>query len=196
MTDYNPTDDSTSGTDPLRELGLDGVILAINDGDCPCGCETQPKGKKSVFAMGHDARLKGKLIRAHLNGVPIHAVHFTDSGYKRDATQSAMEVAEDLGWAHVLQAAWDRQNDDMAERVAKAERGVLARAMATRDAEREGKLSEGDRRLIRVGRWEYTGTVVAIYESDGEVEYEYVTKGGETRTVRQPAEDAVGEVGA
>ena len=34
---------------------------------CLCGCEGSPKGKKALFCMGHDSRVKGVLNRVREN---------------------------------------------------------------------------------------------------------------------------------
>lgn len=160
------------------------LVLRVNPGQCLCGCGETPKGSKSLFAMGHDARLKGKLIRAHLTGTPVTVITSREA-----QTKDAVEAASEIGWDAYLREAEARQGMRLSDRVDAANKGVFTRAMATRESEDEGTLAPGDRRLIRVGRWDYTGQVLAVYEADGEVEYEYVTKSGETKIVRKPMEE-------
>lgn len=47
------------------------VTLNIKEGTCHCGCNGTPKGKKSKFIQGHDARLKSRLISAHRSGEKV-----------------------------------------------------------------------------------------------------------------------------
>lgn len=141
---------------------------------CPCGCGDWPKGSKAIFGMGHDARLRGILIRAHLTGTPI-VRHLVAGGATLDlVAESAKDLASLYGasFTSALEAAELRREGK--------EREVLARAL-------------GSKRLLRVGRWEYTGLVAAIYGEAGDPEYEmeYVTKSGETKRRRVPANETV-----
>jgi hypothetical protein len=44
--------------------------------------------------------------------------------------------------------------------------------------------------LIKVGRWDYTGNVVAIWDDGAKIEYEYVTKGGAIKHFTEVKADA------
>lgn len=135
---------------------------------CPCGCGKMPAGKKSTFAMGHDARLRGMLQRAHLTDTLVVEVLAGEDAEPTPVT--AKEVAERHGWMEALeQAELAREGKN---------RQVLNKAM-------------GSDRLIKVGRWEYTGQVVAIYQNgDEHYEIEYVTKTGDVRRTRVKASEA------
>lgn len=168
---WSPAKDSSPGmrtVDPKRI-----VLVRPWVGDrlaCPCGCGEAPKGSKAVFAMGHDARLRGKLIRAHLTGTEV--VYYRDpSGGDPIGPHSAMEVAEAYDWQRHLEAAVLKREGKNRE--------VLQKAL-------------GSKRLVQVGRWQYTGQVAAVYGTGkvGEFEVEYVTKTGEKRTIRVPADEA------
>jgi hypothetical protein len=132
---------------------------------CPCGCGGMPVGGKAVFLMGHDARLRGKLIRAHLTGTKVIRVLDGEEQLPVEAKAIAQLYGE--SFTDALVAAEGRRDA--------ANRNVLQRALDSQ-------------RLIRVGRWEYTGNVVAIYEAAGGqpdlVEVEYVTSGGKTKKVK------------
>lgn len=171
---YDPRNDSTVG---FKDLAAQTGSVVLNtkhrtflkDDDrlgCPCGCEGEPVGAKATFLMGHDARLRGKLIRAHLTDTGV--VTLIDGGTERH--QSAMSVAEDYGESFVeaLKSAVLRRDGKNRE--------VVARAL-------------NSKRLIKVGRWQYTGQVVAIFDTSGGEEYEieYVTKTGELKKARVPA---------
>ena len=160
---YRPERDSSAGF--KQEAAKDEkVILAVpNEKSCPCGCGERPKGKKATFAMGHDARLRGILIRAHLTDTPV-VYDYAKPGSR--TAHEAMDLAAVHGWERYLEEAVERRED--------SNREVLAKAV-------------GHQRLVRVGRWEYTGQVVAFYRN-GEDRYkvEYVTKLGAKKTTIVP----------
>jgi hypothetical protein len=121
--------------------------------------------------MGHDARLRGILIRAHLMGVEI--AYATKWGAEKGDLHigTAEEVAESYHWKSYLDAAVLKREG--------RNREVLRRALKTD-------------RLVRVGRWEYTGQVVAVFREEGKDMFriEYVNQAGEVKTMKVPAEDA------
>lgn len=165
---YDPRKESSDGFKTYNE----GVTLKValrEDGSegCPCGCGEIPEGKKSLFMMGHDARLRGKLIRAHLTDTDITFVYPPKSG-RDDETATAMKVAKRFKWESYLEAAELRREGKNRE--------VLGRAV-------------GSKRLVKVGRWQYTGQVLAVYETPqgNDYEVEYVTKQGEVKKTRVPA---------
>lgn len=141
------------------------ILVADKPGDCPCGCRQAPVGKNRVFRMGHDARLRGKLIRAHVAGFEVAQV-----GPGLLISGPAMTVAHNLGWDHYLEEAARREIDRKANRVSRANRQVLDNAV--------NGPRVGDSKLIRVGRWDYTGNVVAVWDDGDTIDYEYVTKSG------------------
>lgn len=167
---YNPADDSSEryhGQD-LANVILD--IAARPDGTlgCPCGCNDVPAGPQSIFRMGHDAKLRGKLIRAHLMGAQIVEI--------RDGVpappKAPMDIARQHGWESVLTDA-------------DARREATNRSLATRALR--------SKRLIKVGRWEYTGQVIAIRRStQGAMlwDVQYVDKLGITHKLTIPADSA------
>lgn len=166
---WKPVDDSSPGyrtVDPKR------VVIAQKERDgrtpCLCGCGEIPSGAKAKFAMGHDARHRGALIRAHLTGTEL-LILVDDAGGL--TTCSAMERAERLGWKEYLDAAVLRREGKNRE--------VLQKAL-------------GSERLVKVGRWEYTGQVAAVYRTGSEdmLLIEYVNKAGDVRQARVPAKDA------
>lgn len=168
---WKPTDDSSLGfrtTDPRRVV-LNVIKVEDERLGCPCGCATRPVGAKATFAMGHDATLRGKLIRAHLMGAEIRFVY---NGSEEDhEIRTAMQVATAYGWQEYLDAA------------------VLRREGKNREVLQK---SVGHERLVRVGRWEYTGQVAAVYRdptgSDIHI-VEYVDRAGRVRRTRVLAEE-------
>lgn len=167
---WKPSDDSSPG---YRTLDPQSVVLVVaHDVEsgklgCPCGCGEFPSGKTAIFKMGHDARLRGILIRAHLMGVPVR---YYAGGVLSDPSP-AERVAEQYYWKSYLDSA------------------VMRREGKNREVLREAL---GSDRLVKVGRWEYTGQVVAVYRTNDTDMYtvKYVNKAGDTKTVKVPASDA------
>lgn len=158
---------------------------------CPCGCGEFPKGARAEFCMGHDARLRGKLIRAYLTGTRI--IYVMRAAYNTgDVALPDNRIAEyDSGLIDPLEVAgryqvkgkpfdWRHYLEEAVERREGRNRELLQRAL-------------GSRRLVSVGRWEYTGQVAAVFRVDGEdyYEMEYVTKAGQTKKIRVPAEETM-----
>jgi hypothetical protein len=123
--------------------------------------------------MGHDAKLRGKLIRAHLTQTQVQTLRVGDTGVyvNEGPVIGAKLYSQRFGWASSLDAAELRREGK--------NRQVIRKAL-------------GSRRLVKVGRWDYTGQVVAVYNTKGgdEFEVEYVTKQGEIKHKRVPADKA------
>lgn len=150
---YDPKKESTPGREAEGKLVLD-----VSGGKCLCGCDEKPSGKKSLFRMGHDARLRGKLIRAHLTETPVVLI---EGEARPIPATTALEVAERYGWQDSLLAAESRREQ--------ANKKVAHKAL-------------GSKRLVKIGRWEYTGQVVAFYRNgEDKFEVEYVTKLGDVK---------------
>jgi hypothetical protein len=121
---------------------------------CPCGCGDFPKGKKSVFCMGHDARLRERLIRAHLLGDDVSVV---DSD-GRTVKGSALAVAENqYGWQDYLREAEQRVKLRCAELAKKA---------------------KANPRLEKVGRTEQFPVVAVYRNKNGSSDVECVDRLG------------------
>lgn len=184
-TKYNPADDSSPGTEKHRQGGkapvtvvLDWTPLTAADRVCPCGCR-EPLAKDSRFRMGHDARLRGKLVRAHVTGTDVTIVKGRDV-----STSSALAVAEQfsspqLDWRASLREAEGRYSNARS-RVDAANAEILKRASGPQ---------VGDRKLVKVGRWSYTGEILAVYTDRDVAVFEYTAKSGEVKTVERPLED-------
>lgn len=167
---WKPVDDSSLG---YRTMDPTCVVLNVGfrpEGPgqamgCPCGCGDFPLSDQATFCMGHDARLRGILIRAHLMGV---RVRYHVGGTLGDPV-AAEDLAEQYYWKSYLDSAVMKREGKNRE--------VLKRAL-------------GDEKLVRVGRWEYTGQVAAVYRKDGSdmYEIEYVNQAGDAKKIRVPAE--------
>lgn len=179
---YRPREDSSPGTEGIRtrmpQLEND-VILVVRANDCLCGCTQPPAGTKSKFRMGHDARYRGKLIRAHVTGTKITIINSTTNEEDPLVVVSAdpMALAKEHGWSDYLTIAAEREDARTKQKADRASQTLLEKVTGER---------VGDEKLIKVGRWEYTGQVVAVFEvNDGkEIVYRYVTKNGETKEHR------------
>lgn len=184
MATYDPKVDSSNGTEQYRtKTGFGGVILKWSEGHCPCGCTGKPSGAGRTFRMGHDARHRGQLIRAYIAGVDFMIVGI--DGPTKQAVRTPKELAARYGWEPYLDVAKTKDDARVAAKAERASARLLEKAMA------ESAVQAGDRKLIRVGRWDYTGQVVAIWEHDDVVEFQYVTKSGDTkRATRTRAEAA------
>lgn len=166
LANYRPKDDSSTNTDQYRakKQGMsNALILVVEDGECGCGCQ-QKTSRTATFRMGHDARLRGKLIRAHCTDTPVAIVDGDQIG-----VSTAMEVAAAHGWEGYLKVAKEREELRAAERAERANRQVLARATGPR---------VGDRQCVKVGRWMKTGNVIAVFSDGQEIEVEYVDSKG------------------
>ena len=147
---------------------------------CPCGCaEVLATGSK--FRMGHDIRFRGKLIRAAAAGLNVQYV--TESGTRIGKASDPFDVAswyntDKLNWEKAVRSGVDRIDNREAAKAA-SDRKVVGAAIDPRLGERE---------LIKVGRWEKTGTIVAVYKTnDGTeaLEFEYSdAKGAVHRVLR------------
>lgn len=175
---YNTAQDSTPGwkTHNPRHVVLLIAVAGERFG-CPCGCAGWPLGEKATFAMGHDARLRGILIRAHLMGKKImYVAQSRTDGQWRHTDMPPLDAATVAGkhlWTPYLdQAVLKREGKN---------REVLQRSM-------------GSQRLIQVGRWEYTGQVCAVYRDERNtdmVEVEYVNAAGDIKRARMPLGEAI-----
>jgi hypothetical protein len=135
---------------------------------CPCGCDEFPAGKKTTFMMGHDARLRGVLIRAHLTDTKIRYIVNNTVGDPMDAYDAAAAHF----WTSYLDAAVERRDGKNRE--------VARRA-----------LEAGDR-LLKVARWSVTGQVIAIYKAKKEGMHwiEWVDQAGNIKTINVRADES------
>lgn len=192
---YDPRDDSSAGyanggvrIAHIRAVILETVAPEGTQALCPCGCAEPPKGKKATFGMGHDARLKGKLARAFAGNCEIVLT---------DASKNVHEVLEPLqfakrfnsdkhDWPVEIQASADRAASKSGVRSKDdADRAVLQKALDPQ---------VGLTKLLKIGRWERTGTVLAVYDEGGTVVYEYSDAKGVTHRVSQGADGKLHEV--
>lgn len=190
---YDPKTDSSSGTDRMRHNGPATVILdwtsirtkATQDAPatdvkvCPCGCR-EPLASKSRFRMGHDARLKGILSRAHVTATDITLVKGSDLTVVSAVALASQFTSPNMDWVKALREAEARFGGATKAKVQEANDAIVAEANGPQ---------VGTRKLIKVGRWNYTGEMIAVYEDKGVAVFQYASKSGEVKTVERPLED-------
>ena len=119
-----------------------------------CGATT-----RRIYAPGHDAKLKGVLIRQYVADQPYIV---EDGGLLIHG--SPYEVARQLGWTHFLDAAKERADQ----------------AASVRQARKARKA--GLPTIVKVGRWEYPIVKVLGEFEDNMIEVEYKTTKGVLKT--------------
>lgn len=181
-TEYDPRSDSSPGTEDYRPVegapegsedaaGFEGVIIDISRKGptsslftCQCGCR-QEVMKGRAFRQGHDARLKGILIRAYLNNVEVTIL---DGGGALSG--SAEGFIRERGWDKFL-----------ADSVAKFERKRAAKLR------REAGIRQGTKvRFIHRGHL-YTGKITDLGSLSATIEYALVS--GKTRQATVPLQE-------
>lgn len=188
---YDPRADSSFGysNGGVRVAHPSALILEVVGSPevrlCPCGCAEAPRTKTGVFMMGHDARLRGKLARALAGGSTVvltDASHTVVEELKPTDYASRFSTAK-LDWSQAVTDSAAKASTSSAR--ADAEKAVLAKALGPQ---------VGDTKLLRIGRWDKTGSVVAVYDESGTVVYEYVDGKGETHRVQQVGDGKLVEV--
>jgi hypothetical protein len=116
--------------------------------ECQCGCGSPTKNR---FAMGHDAKLKGRLINEALD---------FESGNKGRKSSPAHKQLAALGWTSHL----DKSRES---RKAKAERKA-ADAKAKAQREREAKAKPKAKRQPKVDPTTAPGAGPTVDESESE----------------------------
>lgn len=174
--DYWADRNAESGSQEAAGFYPDETVILITGGPdeagelvtfCPCGCGQVPQGKGRTFRMGHDARLKGILIRAHVAGFEVARV-----GGGGITSSSALTYAQFFGWGAYLEAAAKRE----AER-----KDRKARPNAPRAPKPKGP-QVGDVQSLKIGRWNYEATLVGVWDGGKTLEYTYADKKGNTKT--------------
>lgn len=182
MDNYDPRNDSSPDTEQYRPVegapigsedaaGFEGVILDYSRKGpnsslftCQCGCRLEVM-KGRAFRQGHDARLKGILIRAYLHN---QEVTILDGGGA--ISGSAESFIKERGWERFL-----------ADSVAKFERKRAAKLR------REAGIRQGTKvRFTHRGHL-YTGKITDLDTLSGTVEYTLVS--GKTRQATVPLQE-------
>lgn len=186
---YSPRQDESNEV-PAAIVAADpqNLHLIVSDNDepniCACGCG-ETRGPKTLFAMGHDIRLRGKLMRIGASGGKVTLVGrnpwclIGDPVIQVDPVDFAKQFStEKLDWAQNVREGIARA---LAPRPSRknAEKAVLAKATGPQ---------QGDKVLIKIGRWDKTGSIAAIYKYDDGtdvMEVEYVDAKGNIQTARR-----------
>lgn len=127
-----------------------------------CGAQT-----RRTFAPGHDAKLKGTLIRLHRAGLPYVRIV---NGTRQEI--EPMQHAKLYGWGHLLTAQAKRGVKLPTEKAAKATeaRPVEDLPLHQPQAKANGPVE------VKVGRWWYDVVSYEVLEGGG-FEIEYTRKG-------------------
>jgi hypothetical protein len=168
---YDPTVDSSPGSDTYRPgpdsdrgendeaLGFTGVILDLTPlsaphdhlDPCECGCRLPLQGKGRRFRPGHDAKLRGILIRAYVTGTEVTWLD-GGSAVSGDAVSYAQRFTTGRqDWPAMLRTAKALHTADRPARPARAPKAQ--------------QLDDWTNGTVKVGRWEYP----ASRNADGEV---------------------------
>lgn len=134
------------------EIGHDAETMQYADTGCTATTTRD-------FAPGHDAKLKSLLIRA---GVQGHSVRYNQGGVAY--ISSAEDAAAKLPFGYMILDGIKRGQEKAAAKADKPKRARKAKDTGGTDVPHR----------IKVGRWEYDGTVdsktgVASYTSKGEL---------------------------
>lgn len=148
--------------------GPDGSADSFEDYGTDCSQTTH-----RTFAMGHDAKLVGFMVRAELAGEEIAKV---DGGMRvtfQDAVHAAASISE------ALAAKVQAQIDAARARIAKKEaREATKTARKSAKAARVTETPKDRSATIKVGRWTYEATI------DGKTGWAtYTKKNGETVSI-------------
>ena len=187
---FDPISESSIVSDAIRTQYPTALILNVTPGYCPCGCGERPRGKTATFGMGHDIRLRGKLIRAAAAGAKVVTVtKETDSAMVDGGMRDPADFA--AGYS-TLKLDWRAAVVDSAARIttregnANPDREVLEAATGPLPAGRE---------LVRVGKWDYTGRVAAIYtDVTAGTLYDYVGRDGVRHLARRSDDGTLQDV--
>ena len=130
-------DEGTPAKRAVRDENGDVTEDAVKGvgGTCRCGCgEAVPWG--SLYRPGHDARLKGKLLRAHLAGVKVNV-----NGKSMTAAKAA-ELENFAPKGSVAALANGLEKAKLAARSGEEKAAAREEAKVQRAAEREARKAE------------------------------------------------------
>lgn len=132
------------------------VVIVAKDGSTKTtGCKATTK---RVFAPGHDARLKGFLIRA---GIAEELVQVGADTMNREP----QAVAEQFGFGYMVLEGIKRGKD-----------ALLAKLLGETKTPRTPKIPAPRKVSAKVGRWVYEGQILAA--GDGTPVFRYTDKRG------------------
>lgn len=193
---YDPASDSSKGHEQARKQfdGIsDTVVLIVGEGECPDGCGAKPQGKNRTFRQGHDARLKGILIRAGATSRNVTTI----TGDVQ-TTETPLNLAKKYGFSGQVKDGIEREQAKAKTRQARQEKReqTAADKKAAKAAKKAttpkatGGVKKGDRFPIKVGRWTKEGEVLKV--SKGIATLQYDTSHG-TAEIDKPVAELTGE---
>lgn len=131
---------------------FDGGNEAAVSYDTGCGQTTT-----RTFAMGHDAKLVGFLVRAELAGEEIRMISGGVAIYFPGAVGAAQRVSDAL--AVKAQAQLDAARARVAKKAAREASKAARKSAKARDAIGEALVAKTRNAKIKVGRWTYDATI-------------------------------------
>ena len=166
--DYDPRPDSSPETEHLRRLYP--TALVIVQAGCNCGCGG-PVGRKSKFQPGHDAKLKGKLQRAHAAEAQVLLVG--EDGSMLPVTPLSVAGYYGPNWVSIVERG-------AARIVTRSVTPIAAEKRLARLVEQIEIGEKPDLQLVEFGKWEKTGRAMVILRSvaTGKLETRYATDEG------------------
>lgn len=121
-TTYDPGADSTPAyIKQARDSGR--LTLDISDSACLCGCKDPTPGR---FRPGHDARLKGRLLRAHLAKAGVTIIKDGKEDQMTARAYAKQVSSERHDWTEALDRATEKARSAAAALRAKAESDKIA----------------------------------------------------------------------
>lgn len=136
---YDPTADSSPDAAPaVRANYPRDLILVLDHNACECGCGELPSGKRSRFRQGHDARIRGMLIRAAAASARVVTV---DEANGHTTTYDPIEYAATL----------DTETHRLSEQVQRGVQRIADRGTTSKPAPVTV--------IAKVGRWPREGIV-------------------------------------
>lgn len=127
---YDPSSDSSPGAPKTGNL----VLVYKDEFACRCGCGDKPKNPKRKFVQGHDARLKGALIRAAATGTKVEV----RQGKTTDVI-TAEAAAKVFGWSAIISKAKASYADKAKASEARAKATAARKAEASKKAAAKAK---------------------------------------------------------
>src|SRR5262245_13455467 len=98
--DRQELDTSSNAHQSRHGLDRTPIERVVKRTPCLCGCGEFPTRETADFVPGHDAKLKGALVKAHLAGEGF-LVRVGDT----EVEKTALEVAEERDWEAFLLVA-------------------------------------------------------------------------------------------
>lgn len=137
--------DRVADSSPGSGAKPDGPVVLVYPTElvCRCGCGQPTRNVRSRFRQGHDARLKGILIRAAVTGTKIEI----REGDDKPVTVTAAAAAKAFGFEHQVRQAKDRYTAEANQvKAAATKRAAEAKSKAAAPKARKPRSDKGVKR--------------------------------------------------